>query len=100
MGHMTYDLGRGIPIFKACSGTSMILEQELQSWDGKIWIGIGLHLHRLGNTLFHSTVQLPAGSLASVEVTLTFKNLGRQTNTQTNRQRCLLSCSATKIHAT
>ena len=65
MVHGTYDIGLGIPIFKACSGTSV------------------LYLLRLGNTLFHSTVQLPAGSLASVEVILTFKNLGRQTNKQT-----------------
>ena len=45
MQHGTYDMGHGtqknvLQIFEACSGTSMILEQELQSWDGKIWIGI------------------------------------------------------------
>ena len=40
---------------------------------------------RVGNTLFHSTVQLPASSLASVEVTLTFRNSG-QLDKQTNKQ--------------
>ena len=63
----------------------MILEQELWSWVGKVGVGIGLHLLWVGNTFIHSTVRLPAASLASVEVTLTFKNLG-QINKQTNKQ--------------
>ena len=62
--------------------TSTILEQELRSWVGKIGVGIGFHFFGVCNTLFHSIVQLPANSLASVEVTLTFKNL-EQTDGQT-----------------
>ena len=45
----------------------MILEQELGSWVGKIGVGIGVHFLRVGNTLIHSTVQLPAISPASVD---------------------------------
>jgi hypothetical protein len=59
--------------------TTMILEQELQSWVGKIGVGIGLHFLGVGNTLFHSIIQLHANSLASLEVTLTLKIL-RQTD--------------------
>jgi hypothetical protein len=44
---------------------------------GKIGVGLGVHFLRVGNTSFHSSVQLPAASQDSVEVTLTFKNLGQ-----------------------
>ena len=53
----------------------------------KIGVGFGLHFLRVGNTLFHSIVHLPAASLASVRVALTFKNLGR-INKQTDGGVC------------
>ena len=56
-----------------CLETSMILEQELRRWVGKIEVCIGLYFPRVGNTSFHSTVQLHVTSLASVEGTLTLK---------------------------
>ena len=55
------------------------------------WGGIGLHFLQVGKTSFNSTVQLPASSLASVEGTLSFKNLGqidRQTERQTDSGVC------------
>jgi hypothetical protein len=55
---------------------------------GQIEVGISLHFLWVGNTSFHSTVQLLVTSLASVEGTLTFTNLG-QINRWTDRQRCL-----------
>jgi hypothetical protein len=61
--------------FKILGKTSTILEQEFRSGVGKFG---------LGNTSFHSTVQLLAASLVSVEVTLTWmQNLG-QTDKQTD----------------
>ena len=55
--------------------TSTILEQELRSGVGKIWVGIGLHFLLVGNTSFHATVQLPANSLASDKVKINIGHL-------------------------
>ena len=65
--------------------TSTILVQELRRWVCKILVGIGFYFLRVGNTSFHSTVQLHVTSLAPVEGTLTFQNLG-QTDKQMDGQ--------------
>jgi hypothetical protein len=70
--------------------TSMILEQELRSWVGKIGVGIGLHFLGFGNTLF---------TLSLLQCTITWgppglsrclksliKNLG-QTNRKKERRK-------------
>ena len=41
---------------------------------GKMGFGFGLHFLWICNTLLVSTVQINGASLASVEVTVTFKN--------------------------
>ena len=62
----------------------MILEQELQIWVGKIGVGIGLFFFGVGNTLFHSIIQLLAGlSRGYIDFQ---KNWDRQTDGQTDRQ--------------